>query len=493
MRIDRLKKYGIIKIKVGVRNLGKKHKRREKNERERNERAERSKKLLEKQEQRKKESEKYLQAEKIRKEEEYKNYLEKRKKIERQEIEREKEKFEGFPFCKLRKIIIKTGPERFQKGTCGLSFTLEEKVIGSFLSIYGMYRAGNNTLYIDVPTQNRIISYMKKNNYEVQNLLMHPVCKKWTNAPTIKVSVFCGNESAPNARQMNESHYKSLVIPSTPKFTKEIAAVLIRINDVSKIVRILKDVGKDDRWFCTSGEILVREMELLGRELLGRLAHKSVEEFVIKNERIKIIQYKIWEGKEYYLQGFTKFIDTNDICEIFLMSQKTLRKIDDMEYEMVTALIYCENREEPVYIDVYYSKKQDRYFINSESYVEYSKRYGLPYVKVIPEKTEGEMDYGTLRQHSELNLYGYSVAKTAAMTVKERQRLLKQLLDTSLMSKHQIVNHLEWLIHSHDGRDIMEDACECWKEDLRFVNSYKINRQRLIRGKFVYGNMALNR
>ena len=334
---------------------------------------------------------------------------------------------------------------------------------------------------------------MKKNNYEVQNLLMHPVCKKWTNAPTIKVSVFCGNESAPNARQMNESHYKSLVIPSTPKFTKEIAAVLIRINDVSKIVRILKDVGKDDRWFCTSGEILVREMELLGRELLGRLAHKSVEEFVIKNERIKIIQYKIWEGKEYYLQGFTKFIDTNDICEIFLMSQKTLRKIDDMEYEMVTALIYCENREEPVYIDVYYSKKQDRYFINSESYVEYSKRYGLPYVKVIPEKTEGEMDYGTLRQHSELNLYGYSVAKTAAMTVKERQRLLKQLLDTSLMSKHQIVNHLEWLIHSHDGRDIMEDACECWKEDLRFVNSYKINRQRLIRGKFVYGNMALNR
>ena len=46
-------------------------------------------------------------------------------------------------------------------------------------------------------------------------------------------------------------------------------------------------VGKDDRWFCTSGEILVREMELLGRELLGRLAHKSVEEFVIKNERIK--------------------------------------------------------------------------------------------------------------------------------------------------------------------------------------------------------------
>ena len=164
-----------------------------------------------------------------------------------------------------------------------------------------------------------------------------------------------------------------------------------------------------------------------------------------------------------------------------------------MEYEMVTALIYCENREEPVYIDVYYSKKQDKYFINSESYVEYSKRYGLPYVKVIPEKTEGEMDYGTLRQHSELNLYGYSVAKTAAMTVKERQRLLKQLLDTSLMSKHQIVNHLEWLIHSHDGRDIMEDACECWKEDLRFVNSYKINRQRLIRGKFVYGNMALNR
>ena len=172
------------------------------------------------------------------------------------------------------------------------------------------------------------------------------------------------------------------------------------------------------------------------------------------------------------------------------MGQKNIAR-DSEEYEMVTALVYCANREEPVYIDVYYSRRQNRYFINEESYRLYRTRYGLPYVHLVPGEYSGDMDYGNLRQYSELNLYGYSVAKSADMTTGARQRLLQQLMDNGLMSKHQIVNHLEWLIHRQSGRVMMEDACDCWREDLRFVNNYKIQNQRKIRGRFVYGKTAL--
>ena len=109
----------------------------------------------------------------------------------------------------------------------------------------------------------------------------------------------------------------------------------------------------------------------------------------------------------------------------------------------------------------------------------------------MADEYDGDMDYGNLRKNSELNLYGYTVAKTAEMSTGERQRLLQQLMDNGLMSKHQIVNHLEWLIHRQSGRVKMEDACDCWREDLRFVNSYRLNAQRKIQGRFVYGKTML--
>ena len=286
---------------------------------------------------------------------------------------------------------------------------------------------------------------------------------------------------------MDETQFR---LVAYQKFEKEIAEVAACVDGDEKYVRILTSVKEEDKRKCVPEDMLVREAEMLGRELLGRIAHERLDTFYAKDHKITIHQYKVWRGQDHHLDGFTKFSDPEKMQDITIMSQKNLDR-DSEEYEMVTALVYCANRDVPVYIDVYYSKRQNKYFINDESYRQYSARYGLPYMHLVPGEYDGEMDYGNLRQYSELNLYGYTVAKTADMSSAARQRLLQQLMDNGLMSKHQIVNHLEWLLHRQSGRIRMEDACDCWKEDLRFVNDYKINRQRRICGRFVYGKNAL--
>lgn len=281
-------------------------------------------------------------------------------------------------------------------------------------------------------------------------------------------------------------------LPASPNSDLEIAAVRVRIDDAEKIVRIVKKVPFGHSTTNTAGEMLIRASELLGRELLGRIAHGKLKPFSAKNQKINIHKYIIWPGEEFNLYGFTKFCHTEKPEDIIVMSQKNLDHLDT-ELSMVTALVFCANRSEPVYLDVYYSKQSQQYFINEESYRLYVSKYGVPYLRVYSDMSDTSFEYSSLRQFSELNLYGYNVSKTAGLTTSDRQKLLQQLLDNSLLSKVQIVNHLEWLIHTHLYHSTMEDACSCWQEDLRFVHQYKINDQRLIWGKFVYGRQALRR
>ena len=308
------------------------------------------------------------------------------------------------------------------------------------------------------------------------------------------ISAVCTAVCLENVRKTTNSTVNRLVDVMLEKYPdiseKEIAEIAATVADEDRLIRILTTVNENDRRKCVPEDMLIHESVSTGRELLGRIAHDQLGEFSSKYGTIKIHNYKVWPGQEHHLDGFTRFCDPENIQNITIMSQNNLSRDSD-EYEMVTALVYCANRVEPVYIDVYYSKRQNKYFINEESYRQYRVRYGLPYVHLVADEYDGDMDYGNLRKNSELNLYGYTVAKTAEMSTGERQRLLQQLMDNGLMSKHQIVNHLEWLIHRQSGRIKMEDACDCWREDLRFVNNYRLNAQRKIQGRFVYGKTVL--
>ena len=434
----------------------------------------------------------------------YKEYVLRKKKIEEQEIIKEKMKIESFPFSKNGMIKVQESNNEYnnmlsqKKDFCNLALELKNKGNETIFSIYGVYSIKENLLYIDVATSSKIRRFAKGSKSQMKELMMTPTCRKWNEPPIIKVLGLdeilktAENRAKEITKNINNSeYYKVATIPMESRFEGEIAAILVKENGDDRLLRVLKVVTEYDKECCAPGEMVIREMERLGRELLGRIANKQLCEFNIDNTIIKIEKYKIWPGKEYHLEGFVKFHDLENIQDVIIMRQKNLER-NNLEYEMVTALVYCENREKPVYIDVYYSKQQNKYFINEESYQIYSELYGLPYIRLVANQCYGG-GYENLRQYSELNLYGYSVSNASEMTTNERQNLLGQLMDSTLMSKHQIVNHLEWLIHSRDNRISMDEACKHWREDLEYVNNYNIKNQRKIQGKFVYDNFALHK
>ena len=62
--------------------------------------------------------------------------------------------------------------------------------------------------------------------------------------------------------------------------------------------------------------------------------------------------------------------------------------------------------------------------------------------------------------------------KIDGLSQKERQELIGQLIDGKLMSQSSIINHLEWLIHSHRDNYRFDDACDKWQDDLKFAYNY---------------------
>ena len=149
-------------------------------------------------------------------------------------------------------------------------------------------------------------------------------------------------------------------------------------------------------------------------------------------------------------------------------------------YEVVTAMVPCANRNVPVPITVYYEKATKRYFMNEESYVVARKNYGLPYLRLcVAAASDTNGVYGELKEHSELNLLGYSVGING-LDFETRRKLLSNVIDSGVLGKPEIINHLEWLIHTRKNMANMENAIAEWREDLRFVSQYKMQKQRSI-------------
>lgn len=153
---------------------------------------------------------------------------------------------------------------------------------------------------------------------------------------------------------------------------------------------------------------------------------------------------------------------------VYLYSHKNVLK--ENEYEMVNILVRCANSQDIVPITVYYSKSENKYFLNSETYLLYRKKYGLPYIRLEYYQTSDSKF--NMKEKSDLRLYGYSVSKTDGLPQKERQELIGQLISAGLMEQHQIINHLEWLIRSHQYDERFDDACYAWQNDLEFTYSY---------------------
>ena len=260
------------------------------------------------------------------------------------------------------------------------------------------------------------------------------------------------------------------------------------ISKVLMIVR-LSSPGYENRYIAITndtevinkaGGVYWYEHRLAEAVMNAVLMNKKT--IVYKGETIKI--HEAERGASVEINTADKLSRITPV-PVYLYSMK--HALTRYSVEMVTAQIFFPEANRYIPVAAYYSKRENKYFINVVTFNDYMKTYGLPYVKPYTVKDDGTIDSlsSKLSETSQLKLYGYNVSAQDDYSDSYRQGLLAKLITYKLMTKAQIMSHLEFLIHFHEHNVRYDDAVDKWKTDLRFVRDYNMRSQREVVGRIV--------
>jgi hypothetical protein len=225
--------------------------------------------------------------------------------------------------------------------------------------------------------------------------------------------------------------------------------------------------------------------------ILAAIQTKTDRKFTYQHRQYRVVDYLSFDHAQKYLDIISRFCNPTEPKTVYVFSHKNVHQFPIDTYEMVTAMIPCAQATFPIPVSVYYNRHTRQYFINEVTYTDVRKRYGLPYLRLAQSKESGH-GFGNLKEHSALNLLGYNVSEKNGMTSQGRRKLLESIIDSGVLTKAEIMNHLEWLIRTQK-QNHMENAVAEWKSDLRHVTAYRAREQRIVwvkefRAKYSKGN-----
>lgn len=243
----------------------------------------------------------------------------------------------------------------------------------------------------------------------------------------------------------------------------------LRIIIVSDILE--QDPAKGIYWFGN----------VLPSILLSYIQLNSKQTFIHKGVKCRIKDYVKNSNFENYVKIVTNFCDSAVPQTCYVFAQKNIAHFQTQNYELVTAMIPCANCSSPIPISIYYDKLTQRYFMNEESYMLAKEKYGLPYLKIqTTSDSQRDTDLNSLQEWSKLYLLGYNVNAATESTSTVRRQVLIDALSNGVIQKHEIINHLEWLIRTRSGMPRMANAVSKWRVDLQFFSTYQAEQQRNI-------------
>lgn len=204
-------------------------------------------------------------------------------------------------------------------------------------------------------------------------------------------------------------------------------------------------------------------------------------EFAYNGVVYTVESYKIFPKAKAYIDAYKAFCNPTAPQTVHIFAGKHISEYENDRYACVTAMIPCANSLLPISTTVYYDKKAQLYYMNDISYSELCKKYGLPYLRVrIDTGNCLSSDFASLKSESPLHLMGYNVNSSEGMSDSERHAKLSQIIDSGLLSKAEVLSHLEWLINANAGKSMMYNAVEKWSSDRKFVASYKMDKSRSV-------------
>lgn len=164
-----------------------------------------------------------------------------------------------------------------------------------------------------------------------------------------------------------------------------------------------------------------------------------------------------------------------EMVDVYVYELKGLcRRHGDLTERLVVNMISSRSAE-PHPLEVYYCPRCRKFYVNYETYLRFYSRYGMPPLRLFgdSEKSGAENQYASLRQHSDLNLFGYTVSGALGENEDFRHALLEDIIDSGNLTKAQVTSHLEWLIRFGKNNEKMFFARMRWQNDLEYVENYQ--------------------
>ena len=103
---------------------------------------------------------------------------------------------------------------------------------------------------------------------------------------------------------------------------------------------------------------------------------------------------------------------------------------------------------------------------------------GQPLCLVIDQTIYRQLSNGKrfhLGTESILTLYGYSVNQNDNLKQRQRQNILKTLINTRIIRKDAAISHLRWLVRQRRNRKNHKNAIARWEADIDFLINYDVD------------------
>ncbi len=199
--------------------------------------------------------------------------------------------------------------------------------------------------------------------------------------------------------------------------------------------------------------------------------------FQLNNWAYTIMNYKVFDHdyihqyKEPPMVDFTSEVD--HIVTIHVFEWKTACSLQNHKVNDIHVVVLNLKNQQPVMFNAFYCPKCERYWLHKSALEEYQKQGKYFQVRFRYYNPWGQNDYG-LQRESTLKQYGYNV-QAGRMSEVQRHELLKALIYNGLLSRRQILEHLNFCITVPGSRDGMEESCDKWINDIRFINHLPID------------------
>lgn len=126
-------------------------------------------------------------------------------------------------------------------------------------------------------------------------------------------------------------------------------------------------------------------------------------------------------------------------------------------------------------------KTCNKYYLLETEYLEL-KAKGILLCNVVEQSywsSSQKSGFYITNQESLLHKMGYSVSANNSLHVSERHAILRAALDNGLLTKAEILSHLDYLIRRSRNQSTLNAAVEKWKDDREYIRGLSKNATRV--------------